>query len=91
MGIKFNNISTSRLKKNIIPIIDLNFVSTNPSLGDFSITRSSTATYIDSDSVIQTAVVDEVRFEHDFNTFVEPLGLLVEEARTNHALHSEVF
>lgn len=45
-------------------------------------TRSSTATYFDALGVLQTAIADEPRFDHDPDTG-EPLGLLVEEERTN--------
>ncbi|WP_016854798.1 phage head spike fiber domain-containing protein [Halomonas smyrnensis] len=47
---------------------------------DFS--RASTATYFDVAGVLQTAAVDEPRFDHDPVTG-EALGMLVEESRTN--------
>lgn len=45
-------------------------------------TRASTGTYFDSAGALQTAAVDEPRFTHDPVT-LEPLGLLIEEQRTN--------
>ncbi|TDE37972.1 phage head spike fiber domain-containing protein [Antarcticimicrobium sediminis] len=55
-----------------------------------SFTRASTATYIDSTGTMQTAAIDEPRFDHDPVTH-EALGLLVEESRTNLIPHSEDF
>lgn len=53
-------------------------------------TRASTGTYFDVSGVLQTAAVDEPRFDHDLVTG-EALGLLIEEQRTNLALRSEEF
>jgi hypothetical protein len=53
-----------------------------------SITRSTTGTYIDSAGVIQTAVIDGYRVNHDSYT-KEFLGLLIENASTNLILYSE--
>lgn len=51
-----------------------------------SCTRSSTATYLGSNGLIQTAAVNTPRVEYDVDGNV--LGLLVEEARTNYVKHS---
>jgi len=53
-------------------------------------TRASTGTYVGSDGVLQSAVTNEARFDHNPTTG-ESLGLLVEEARTNLLLRSEEF
>jgi len=45
-------------------------------------TRNSAATYWDANGVLQTAAIDEPRFDHDPVTG-EPLGIPIEEARTN--------
>lgn len=45
-------------------------------------TRSSTATRINSAGVMETVGTNVPRFDHDSET-LQPLGLLVEEARTN--------
>ena len=58
-----------------------------PTLG---ITRASNATYFDSSGVLQTALANIARFDHDPAT-KESLGLLIEEARTNLCLQSEDF
>jgi len=55
-----------------------------PTLG---ITRASTATFIDSAGLLQTAPANTARFDHNPATG-QSLGLLVEEARTNLALQS---
>ncbi len=59
-------------------------MSTFSELIDF--TRSSTGTYLGSDGLIKTANVDEPRLEYDASG--QPLGLLIEEQRTNLALNS---
>jgi hypothetical protein len=45
-------------------------------------TRYSTATFVGSDGLIQSAAINEARFDHDPVT-LESKGLLIEEARTN--------
>lgn len=76
-----------------IPSLDLNFAKSK-SLKDsrstenkITFSRSSTATYVDSAGLIQTATTDTPRFDHDPVTG-ESLGLLIEEARTNLLLNS---
>lgn len=51
-----------------------------------SCARSTTATFMGSNGLIQTAAVNTPRVEYD--TSGNPLGLLVEEARTNYVLDS---
>jgi hypothetical protein len=53
-------------------------------------TRASTATFVGSDGLIQSAAIDEARFDHDPLTLACK-GLLIEEARTNLLLRSEDF
>ena len=53
-------------------------------------TRSSTATFVGSDGLIQSAAVNAPRFDHDPLTLACK-GLLIEEARTNLLLQSENF
>ena len=78
-----------------IPTLDLNFAKTK-SLFDgrstknkITFSRASTATYVDGDGVIQSASVDEARFDHDPATG-ESLGLLIEEERTNRINNSNL-
>ena len=53
-------------------------------------TRASAATFIGSDGLIQTATTNTPRFDHDPLTLA-CRGLLIEESRTNLALHSQDF
>jgi len=71
-----------------VPTLDLRFAD-NKSLTDavtgaslVTFTRASSGTYVDSEGVIQTALTNVPRFDHNPVTG-ESLGLLVEEARTN--------
>jgi hypothetical protein len=51
-------------------------------------TRASTATFVGSNGLIQTAAINTPRFDHDPVTLASR-GLLIEEARTNLSLYSE--
>jgi hypothetical protein len=53
-------------------------------------TRASTATFVGSDGLIQSAAVNAARFDHDPVTLACK-GLLIEEARTNNLQRSEEF
>jgi hypothetical protein len=51
-------------------------------------TRSTTGTFINSTGVLTTAAINAPRFDYDPITFA-PLGLLIEESRTNNLVNSE--
>jgi len=51
-------------------------------------TRASTATFVGSNGLIQSAAVNAPRFDHDPITLACK-GLLIEESRTNFAIYSE--
>ena len=94
-GILGANWARDPLWKNAraVPSLDLRFAE-NKSLTDaktgaslITFTRASTGTYVGSDGVLQSAVTNEARFDHNPTTG-ESLGLLVEEARTNLLLNS---
>ena len=53
-------------------------------------TRASTATFVGSDGLIQSAAINAARFDHDPVTLACK-GLLIEESRTNQILQSEDF
>ena len=53
-------------------------------------TRASTATFVGSNGLIQSAAINQARFDHDPVTLA-CRGLLIEESRTNLCLHSNTF
>ena len=53
-------------------------------------TRASTATFVGSNGLIQSAAINDARFDHDPVTLACK-GLLIEESRTNSLLHSANF
>lgn len=53
-------------------------------------TRASTATFVGSDGLIQSAAINAPRFDHHPVTFACK-GLLIEESRTNLLQYSEIF
>lgn len=55
-----------------------------------TLTRASSATFVDADGLIKTATTNGARFDHDPTTG-KNLGLLVEESRTNLLQQSENF
>jgi len=66
------------------PLLDLplnNSLSMKQGTGSITFTRTTTATYIDRYGILQTAQVDEPRFEKE--------GLLIEGSSTNLALYSD--
>ena len=67
--------------------LDLEFSSMTALPASVTFTRASVATYFDQNGVLQTALANAARFDHDPVT-LEPLGLLIEEARTNLCLQS---
>ena len=64
--------------------LDLNFQNMTPSSFDSRITftRASNATYFDGSGILQTASTNVPRLDHSPTTRL-PLGLLIEEQRTN--------
>jgi hypothetical protein len=64
------------------PVIDFNFALTKRLDPRISLTRSSTATYVDASGQIRTAAINEPRFEHSPVTG-ESLGLFLEGQRAN--------
>jgi hypothetical protein len=53
-------------------------------------TRASTATFVGSDGLIQSAAINTPRFDHDPVTLASR-GLLIEESRTNLVINSDDF
>jgi hypothetical protein len=71
------------------PALDLDFANTRRLDPRITFSRASTATFVGSNGLIQTAASGAARFDHNPATR-ESLGLLVEEARTNYASQSFV-
>ena len=70
------------------PTLDLNFAATKRLDPRITYTRASTGTFVGSNGLVQSAAVNQARFEHNPTTG-ESLGLLVEEARTNNVFYSQ--
>ena len=69
------------------PTLDLNFASAKRLDPRVTFTRTSTATFVGTNGLIQSAASGAARFDHNPTTG-ESLGLLVEEARTNLVTYS---
>jgi hypothetical protein len=72
------------------PAMSLDFIGTNSLDSRVTFTRATTATFVGSNGLIQTAAINAPRFEYDSVTLA-PRGLLIEEARTNIQIQSEDF
>ena len=72
------------------PAMFLNFIGTNSLDSRVTFTRGTTATFVGSNGLIQTAAIDAPRFDYDPATLA-PKGLLIEEQRTNLLTYSEQF
>lgn len=69
------------------PSLDLSFMSPGVLDPRITFTRASTGTYTDASGVMQTAAINEPRWDYDPVTRVLR-GMLIEEARTNLCLQS---
>jgi hypothetical protein len=70
------------------PTLDLNFAAAKRLDPRITYSRASTGTFVGSNGLIQSAAVNQARFEHNPLTG-ESLGLLVENARTNLVRYSQ--
>jgi hypothetical protein len=70
--------------------LDLDFMAPGTLDPRLTFTRASTATYTDASGVIQSAATNAARWDYDPITHA-PLGVLIEEARTNKILSSANF
>jgi hypothetical protein len=74
----------------IKPSLNLDFANVGTLDPRITFTRASTATYYNQLGVLTSAAVDVPRFDYNPSTLA-PLGLLIEEQRTNSELYSEDF
>jgi hypothetical protein len=75
----------------VSPSLSLNFARSKQLDSRITFTRSSTATYMDSQGLIRIAPIDSPRFDHSYNSSTgsyNSLGLLLEESRVNYILNS---
>jgi len=70
--------------------LDLEFSSMTALPASITFARASIGTYFDQNGALQTALANAARFDHDPVT-LEPLGLLIEEGRTNLQRYSQDF
>jgi hypothetical protein len=68
----------------------LNFVGATALSSNVTFTRGTTATFVGSDGLIQTAAINAPRFDYDPVTLAAK-GLLIEEQRTNLLTYSQDF
>ena len=73
----------------IRPALTLDFANSKKLDNRIAFSRSSIGTYVDSSGLIKTAPVNVARFDHDSTG--KPLGLLIEESRTNNKTNSQDF
>ena len=72
------------------PSLNLNFARSKTLDPRITFSRTTTATYLDSDGLLKTAAADEPRFDHKYeNGNIVSLGLLIEGGETNSVRKSE--
>jgi len=74
----------------LVPRLTLNFLTGAPLDSRITFTRSTTATFVGSDGLIQSSAINAPRFDYNPATLA-PRGLLIEEQRVNLVLYSEQF
>jgi hypothetical protein len=73
-----------------VPVLSLDFLTSNTLDPRVTFTRSTTATFVGSNGLIQTAAINAPRFDYNPVTLA-PNGLLIEEQRVNSLLYSDQF
>jgi len=73
-----------------VPVLSLDFLTSNFLDPRVTFTRSTTATFVGSNGLIQTAAINAPRFDYNPVTLA-PNGLLIEEQRVNSLLYSDQF
>jgi hypothetical protein len=85
-------MSVSQNFPSISPSLSINFARSKTLDPRIAFTRSSSATRVNSQGLVETVPADTPRFDHAYNSStdtVESLGLLIEESRTNLFTYSE--
>lgn len=72
-----------------VPVLSLDFLTSNTLDPRVTFTRSTTATFVGSNGLIQTAAINAPRFDYNPATLVAN-GLLIEEQRVNLLLNSDI-
>ena len=98
IGLLASTFLSSRSSRNIVASLILNFtdgiyraLGMNYTFGDLiTFTRSTTATFVGSDGLIQTAAINAPRFDYNPVTLAAN-GLLIEKQETNLLRYSEQF
>jgi hypothetical protein len=84
------NNSGYLLLEGLMPTLWLDFQNSTSLDSRITFTRASTATYFNSSGVLTTAASGAARFDYNPST-LQPLGLLIEEQRTNSFPNSNDF
>jgi hypothetical protein len=71
------------------PALALNFLAGAPLDSRITFTRSTTATFVGSNGLLQSSAINAPRFDYNPTTLA-PLGLLIEEQRVNLLLNSDI-
>ena len=71
------------------PTLALDFLAGAPLDSRITFTRTTTATFVGSNGLIQSSAINAPRFDYNPTTLA-PLGLLIEEQRTNLLLNSDI-
>jgi len=73
----------------LVPRLTLNFLAGAPLDSRITFTRSTTATFVGSDGLIQSSAINAPRFDYD-PVSLALRGLLIEEQRVNLLLNSDI-
>jgi hypothetical protein len=90
LGASLLSSATLSSRRGLYPALALNFLSGTTLDSRVTFTRGTTATFVGSNGLIQTAAINTPRFDFDPVTLA-PRGLLIEEQRTNIILQSQTF
>jgi hypothetical protein len=91
LGVSYQaTLGGPNLLNKLSPSLLLNFTNTSTLDPRITFTRSTTATFTGSNGLIQSAAINEPRFDYNPTTLAS-LGLLIEEQRVNLVLRSEEF